>query len=45
LESTVRARLNADAFEAEFARGRATGMDHAAAYALERIGGPEESAN
>lgn len=45
LESTVRGRLNADAFEAEFAKGRATGMDHAVVYALERSGGPEESAN
>ena len=45
LESTVRTQLNADAFEAEFAKGRATSMDHATAYALERSGGPEESAN
>jgi hypothetical protein len=41
LESTVRARLNADAFEAEFAKGRATSMDQAVVYALERVGDAE----
>jgi predicted ATPase/class 3 adenylate cyclase len=40
LEST-RARLNADAFEAEFAKGRAISMDQAVTYALERVGGAE----
>jgi tetratricopeptide (TPR) repeat protein len=41
LESTVRERLNADAFEAEFAKGRATSMDQAVAYALEQVGSEE----
>jgi predicted ATPase/class 3 adenylate cyclase len=36
LEATVPERLDADAFQTEFTQGRATRMDQAIAYALER---------
>jgi tetratricopeptide (TPR) repeat protein len=42
LESAVRARLNADAIEAELAKGRATSLDEAVAYALQGVGDLEE---
>jgi predicted ATPase/class 3 adenylate cyclase len=45
LEATVRERLKADAFETEFTQGRATSMDQAIAYALERIDGSEQPAD
>jgi predicted ATPase len=45
LGSSVRARLNADAFEAELAKGRATSLDQAVAYALQGVGGFEEPAS
>jgi predicted ATPase len=45
LASTVRKRLNADAFKAEFAKGRATSLDQAIAYALQRPSGSELFAN
>lgn len=41
LLSTVRAQLNEEAFEAEFAKGRATIMDEAVAYALQPPSGAE----
>ena len=41
LLSTVRAQLDEEAFEAEFAKGRATSMDEAVAYALQPPSGAE----
>jgi predicted ATPase/class 3 adenylate cyclase len=41
LEATVREHLDAKAFETDFMEGRATSMDQAIVYALERIGGSE----
>jgi predicted ATPase/class 3 adenylate cyclase len=45
LGSTVRARLSVDAVEAELAKGRATSLDEAVAYALEGVGDSEEPAS
>jgi predicted ATPase/class 3 adenylate cyclase len=41
----VRARLDADAFQAELAKGRATSLDEAVAYALEGVGDSKEPAS
>jgi predicted ATPase/class 3 adenylate cyclase len=41
----VRARLSPDAVEAELAKGRATSLDEAVAYALEGVGDSEEPAS
>jgi hypothetical protein len=45
LASTVRARLNADAVQAELAKGRATTLDQAIAYGLEGVGDSKEPAS
>jgi hypothetical protein len=45
LGSAVHARLSPDAVEAELAKGRATSLDEAVAYALEGVGGSEEPAS
>jgi predicted ATPase/class 3 adenylate cyclase len=45
LGSTVRARLSADAVKAELAKGRATNLDEAVAYALEGVADSEDPAS
>jgi predicted ATPase/class 3 adenylate cyclase len=45
LGSTVRARLNADAVEAELAKGRAANLDEVVAYALGGVGDLQEPAS
>jgi predicted ATPase/class 3 adenylate cyclase len=45
LGSAVRARLSPDAIEAELAKGRATSLDQAVAYALEGVGDSQDPAS